>query len=161
MSQSKNIFVGNKYFPVEIWHLASRRLVWVHGKLLLLDRCQSTSHLKKKMFINILKVLTDLNFSFFLLWSFEWFVYCHKNVLNPFLSRTAVWVFIIILLVFCWFENIIVISMIVTALHLCTPIPSLVTINSSLASSCQPREAADINKYDESRGDRRPHPCSL
>ena len=32
-----------------------------------------------------------------------------------------------------------------TALHLCTPIPSLVTINSSLATSCQPREAADIN----------------
>ena len=100
---------------------------------------------KKNMFINILKVLTDLNFSFFLLWSFEWFVDCHKNVLNPFLSRTAVWVFIIILLVFCWFENIIVISMIVTALHLCTPIPSLVTINSSLATSCQLREAADIN----------------
>lgn len=107
----------------------------------LFDVSQPVIWKKKNMFIINLKVLTDLNVSFFLLWSFEWFVDCHKNVLNPFLSRTAVWVFIIILLEFCWSENISVISLIVTPLH--PPFPS-VTISSSLALSCQLHEA-DIN----------------
>lgn len=82
---------------------------------------------RKDMLIDIQNSNGSKHF-FLLLWSFEWFVDCHKTFLNPFLSRTAVWVFIIILLVFCWAENIIVISIIVTALHLCTP--NLTTIPS-------------------------------
>ena len=65
LCQSKNIFVGNKYFPVEIWHLASRQLVGLHRRVLLLVRCQSTSHLKKKnKLLLTFKILTAPNISF-------------------------------------------------------------------------------------------------
>ena len=102
--QSKNVFMGNKYFPVEIWHFASRRLVAVHGRLLLLDQSQTTSHLKNgKAFEYFqINILMDLIISLLLYDHLNDLLTVIKMFLNPFLSRTAVWVFIIILLLFCW-----------------------------------------------------------